>query len=814
MRHILFANERYKKSLEQTLAQMPFIYKDVDLEVLQDYVDIEVQFVDTKNLKPLHIIKAAKPLEKLNQNFKALFIGSAGMGKSTFFRFSALSTIKRLDRYFLISLKGQTPIFVSLKTVPNFGKSPIIRFLLSEVSFLKNDGVAKLLKLTAKGKVYFLLDGYDEISFINSKNHMQYELGLLLSTTLERDLNPDMIDPVYTQIYRNLTRCNVWLSTREEFYRLNPIGITNQQKNDRDLPGNNKDFIAVQLRGLGDNRLVLVKKIFDKYRAKSKRLAEILDEEIFIEEIDTHEDEEMVKLSKRPLFLTILCYIHVNYLIDHEGEDRIWLPYLHELVLECVKVLLSDLDKFKVRHYSVEQKRIAFVNRRSGYTDEKTAFLKYFCFELMLAGENTFDFNTLVKHVKIYFGMSSDREIANTILSELDSPRSNNPNFAVQLIFSGVFVVVNSNQDHLLYDFPHRRFKEVLATEALRGEKTFKHFLTKLTDRNLSEFVLFAFKQLKSSRDTIMKKLFETWQAEDDLQYRSQLILNLIYQNPAFKIDPYMLTNIKAALTKNVFLTIYLEMLETIKGSYSAIESLLLSDIIDAIQKKKLHTIEALLELAEVVAPEELRKTLDNEVFSDNELEIKVICLKFKIKQYLNDFNVLDPIYSLYADEVSLTAISTIRHQRFNEPFYAKYFECLPIEKFLLFWHLLSLNNDKFSTGRKSSMFDNYEGIYKKFQDSTSIEQFRNPLLKSIETALFKFEQIVLQSKKNDNPEELSNLKNEISGLQTLIKKINSLSEAVFFILKKDIARLDRADFSYLKDRIDKRTFYRSQDDV
>jgi len=807
-RYLLNSQGRYKKLLATTLAQMPFIYKDVDLEVLEDYVDIEVQFVDTDNLKPLKVLKNNKPLEKLNQNYKALFIGSAGMGKSTFFRYSTISLIKKKYPYFLSSVKKQTPVFISLKAVPNFGKSPILNSILNELPFLKNDGVNKLRRLTAKGKLFFLLDGYDEISFAASTNHIRYELGLLLSTSIDKNLNQDFIDPRYLEIYENITRNTVWLSTREEFYRLNPIGIKASVSNEYSTKNTTKDFIAVQLRGLGDNRLVLVRKIFDKYRARSKRFNELLDEEVFIEEIDTHEDEELVKLSKRPLFLTILCYIHVTNLISNGESGRDWIRYLNELVLECIKVLLSDLDKFKVRDYSAEQKKTAFVKRRSNFLEQKTEFLKFFAFEMLLSGENIFDAQHLEKYVRIFFKERYQGEQTAEILSELDRPRSNNPNIVVQLLYSGIFVVANANPENLLYDFPHRRFKEVLATEALRDPEIFEYFLGKITNRNLSEFVLLVFRHYKDRRRIIIEKLFESCDAPENQLYNTQLIMNLLVQNPSFKIDAYLLPYLKKAIESNRFITIYFELIEKGRDSYYSMENLILEAIGRYKDTNSFHSLNTAFEILEIVAPFRLEMTLGELERSSVTLELKATIKKFHIKALVKLSATPKEIHDICLDDISLITLSTIEDKYLNESFYIPFFKLSDTAQLLSLWFLLAKNNQDFSGRRLSSIFNVYKMIFDAFNDFNSLDSFINHVLQSLQHDINALSSLLDSMDKKVDKSGIRFIKEEILGLQSLMKKIGGFSETKWAETKDRFKVYAESDYRYLFNRIDKHRFY------
>jgi hypothetical protein len=209
-------------------------------------------------------------LTKLNDYSKALVTGSAGMGKSTFFRHSILNVIDHNNVSYLKHQKNSFPIFIQLKTVANVRKSPILHYIFEEIPFFsKTYGLNKFRKLARDRKLFIVLDGYDEISFSASQNYIQDELSLLLSAPsslrdmLTRDKGEKIteVDLSFSDIYQSLSNCTVWLSTRAEFLQLNPLRIDERVVYDRHARSSGgQECITLKLIGLGDNRYKLVKK--------------------------------------------------------------------------------------------------------------------------------------------------------------------------------------------------------------------------------------------------------------------------------------------------------------------------------------------------------------------------------------------------------------------------------------------------------------------------------------------------------------------------------------------------------------------------
>lgn len=100
----------YLHDLEEKIREMPFIYKDLDSEVINDFVDVEFQSLDLSSLKLVTTRKInLGDDEKLKRNTRVLFLGNAGIGKTTFQRRTVISLIKQ--KY---SLRGDDNLYKHL----------------------------------------------------------------------------------------------------------------------------------------------------------------------------------------------------------------------------------------------------------------------------------------------------------------------------------------------------------------------------------------------------------------------------------------------------------------------------------------------------------------------------------------------------------------------------------------------------------------------------------------------------------------------------------------------------------------------------
>lgn len=525
-----FKKSRYFKRLKVLLKDMPFIYKDFDLEVINDFQHIEAIKLKSTIIKTLDFEEPVKNNERneftdwFKVEKKVLTFGDAGVGKSTLMRFLVLSILQRKKIRYLNYDKDTIPVFIQLKAILGNQKSPLINYLLEEVEMYKGkSGLKTLEKHLIQRRLIFILDGYDEISFVGGDNYLQHELGVFFSTQLSSEkIGSRIIDMKFYDLYKLISDSKVILTTREEFYRLNPLEdfqtLTFGSFNTV-IPS----FKAMRLLGLGNLRFNFVKVIFDKQKLKGAIYKEALDPELFIAEIDTLEDEEMTRFSKIPLFLTIMIYIYVCQVRDGLSTKYIWETTTEKLIQECVITLLKDIDEYKVKELS-EAKKKAFSKRRNDFYEEKIRFLEFFAYSLLNEQKAVFDFDYLKTKVFSFFSEGSQFETADKIILGHNRKEAANPNFSEQLLYSGVFTNVCLIGGKLNFDFPHRRFKEILAANYLASMKETIDLSSLFENKHASEFFVYSFrKSQKNYKEKIILQVLEYCKTES-YSYITQLL--------------------------------------------------------------------------------------------------------------------------------------------------------------------------------------------------------------------------------------------------------------------------------------------------
>ncbi|MEX0360693.1 MAG: hypothetical protein AB3N10_06850, partial [Allomuricauda sp.] len=223
--------------------------------------------------------------------------------------------------------------------------------------------------------------------------------------------------------------------------------------------------------------------------------------ETFYNSITENIERHIEKLSRSPLFLTVMCYIYISKVKQSGKHDDGWLKDVNDLISECINLLLHDLDTEKVRDLPAAH-RAGLKSRRNSFIKEKVDFLRFFAADTYSSKTSVFSYTNLVEKVKEFLEIKSEIKpnAKQLILQELDDKKSLNPNFALQLVFCGVFVVVQKDRNETYYDFPHRRFKEVLASQEFSNPKEYYKLLTKLQGGNYLELMLY-FKETKRFKE-------------------------------------------------------------------------------------------------------------------------------------------------------------------------------------------------------------------------------------------------------------------------------------------------------------------------
>jgi len=514
----LFNKKRYITELKKLIEGMPFLYNDMDSRIVDDFVDLEFEFLDPDTLigKSYNKVQILRNNQKFKDLKKVVFLGDAGIGKTTFQRFVIMKIILKYDTNWLLYEKERiTPIYIPLKVIKNDKMSPIIRYILTNNRLFKGrNGFKRLKKNITGNKIYIFLDGYDEAMYgdsIGNVNFIHDEIKVIFSPDLLveriprfciaknddrlRDVNNPMsvyeenknnkivhIEEEFKDLYESMKNIRVWLSSRTDFYRENKIDNSLEKKKGYSI------LTVVRINGVNTHRMNLIGNIFNKHIQKDRFLNEYLNSEYFLTEIDRMAND-IRDISNNPLFLTILCYLYVEKVKRENNCSVDMVENIKELIDECINLLLKNLDEYKARDLPTA-KKLAVLRRRNEHIDIKKIFLPYFAGKLYIEEKNTFDIDDLKEKILIFLKEYEFDESAH-IIEEISNFRFRNTNFIMQLIYSGIFIVVDIQDNKTYYDFAHRRFREVLATKFFSHYQNYHWLLVNCNRPFLKEFISF-----------------------------------------------------------------------------------------------------------------------------------------------------------------------------------------------------------------------------------------------------------------------------------------------------------------------------------
>ena len=209
---------RYLRDLREKLGSMPFIYSGPEAMLLADYVPAALRPVDFLALESYARERRSDEtsdhreqgdaIKALRGESRALLLGDAGMGKTTFFQYVATTltfrkrfpaTDELFDRF------KPLPIFVPLKVLNNATPRPILTYVRAMPLFRGAQGFRYLVTLAIRGELLLLLDGYDEIYTPSGDSpSIKAEIDSLFSCTLEEIPGDETSLPELTELYRAL----------------------------------------------------------------------------------------------------------------------------------------------------------------------------------------------------------------------------------------------------------------------------------------------------------------------------------------------------------------------------------------------------------------------------------------------------------------------------------------------------------------------------------------------------------------------------------------------------------------------------------
>jgi hypothetical protein len=512
----------YKRHLAQQLKAMPFIYReDLSAEIMTDFVEVDILDLDTKSFDTIAQTygRVSDTGERLQRNRRVLILGQAGMGKTTYQRYAIMQLLtRRREAPFVYKDEPVLPIYIPLKLIDTTQPQPVLRYLLSRHSlFNYSRGKRRLLRLASTRRLFLFLDGYDEATFTDeTSNYLRGELEVLFGASLSAQAGENAI-------YAALQTCRMWLTSRREFFDQNRLTFPAAHE------ALANTVAAVELRGIGSHRHVLVRNIFEKYRRSSGLLRDLLNEEYFISDIDRSLDSDVRKLSSNPLFLTVMCYVYVSRVKEERRHDIDWADSLPNLLMRCIRLLLKDLDEEKARDLP-RAFRDGVLRRRTSFLPEKEAFLKYVAAQLFAEGAGVVSLTRLREHAVTFFQAAPEVLHADNvirILAQLNGTMVG-ADIVLQLVYSGVFVVVDRIKGESYYDFPHRRFREVLAVEYWSEPERYLELMVNAHRPEYAQVIEFlkqmsGFRLLRFQQDVLRRLLADARHSRGDARYTNMV---------------------------------------------------------------------------------------------------------------------------------------------------------------------------------------------------------------------------------------------------------------------------------------------------
>jgi hypothetical protein len=493
--------------LKLKISQMPFIYQNLPSDVLTDFVEIDMRGLDSDLLRRPHQTFELDYEQRIRNHKHVILFGKGGIGKTTYLRRSILDVIGAKGQS---ARFGQTlvPFYVPLKAIENSEELPILNYLLRNNSLLSGErGMLRLAKLASKYRLFLCLDGYDEIPFPNADPKSNFVLReiIRLMTNSSGDHNASLT-PEQSTFYEYAKFCRVWITSRVEFYTDHRFEFD---------PGT----LTMEIVGVpAKNRAQLVKHVFDRYKDELKKQYDVeISHELFVQSIDRSRREEIIELSYSPLFLTVMAYIYVKAVMDERHYDVRLIENVTDLVGKCVILLLRDLDKERARGMSAAH-RDALLLRRSEWIEEKIEFLRYFSLQTLLGSQLTFSVEDLRAHAEHFFTHDHVEGQSENILHSIRT-QSALPGFVDQLIYCGLFVQVERSESGVLYDFPHRKFREVLAARYLAGLGNPQSVLGRFVGEPPLQESLYGFFEVTTFQDEILSMLCDAATRTDDRRY-------------------------------------------------------------------------------------------------------------------------------------------------------------------------------------------------------------------------------------------------------------------------------------------------------
>ena len=574
-------------------------------------------------------------------------------------------------------------------------------------------------------------------------------------------------------------------------------------------------FAAAVLDGIGSFRVAYVKQIFDKYKKLPdySKIAEF-DPEEFVAQIDTLKDAQLKGLSNVPLYLSIMCYVYAGYLkskddakeLDHltinQSPDQFWSLNLSNLLDECVRVLLKDKDLQKLKEFPKQ----GILRRRSDFYKEKVEFLPFFALELIKDEKTVFNLDYITRKSLYYFQKINSSGGSSRVLSSFENTKNSNPNFAQQLLYSGLFITSTIDQEESLYDFPVRQFRDVLATNFIMRERAnFELFVTLLDKPYLSEFIEYFFEACedKSMRELIIKNLIDQC-CSNNFEFANALILTCQSKIYLAFTSSALAEKIKECIEQDKSIRIKKELIAEL------LQNLFFKDFLFdslVIQKNKLNSTAIILSLLF----EFDKVSLANVCFQESQKNLlfinKLLYKKFAVLSYINEHRIQNDLRVQEAtslldmiEQFILVNIDKFHRFNFLEDDFKSKLETTTLIELICIYQIKKLLDGNNAIRINDLGIQFIPEIFEMCNQITEVATIREILNSESYVNLNK--KLKFLHKENDaTKNNISNQKQE-RELQRFMNKLKEISQQELLSVQMRWIEVNSSDFSCLQDAI------------
>lgn len=548
---------KHLKEQAENIRRMPFVFKDVVgvEDLLDNFIDPDTTNIDLRSYDPRPKPPASTHtyIDTLRDNRKAILLGQAGVGKTTFQRHTVLTVIKTPDTVkYLVQGEKVVPVYIQLRLVDNSRPFPLHRYLHEKIPYLSGKwGNRRLNKLASAGQLFLFLDGYDETPFtlpqqsIQSKegarnaghgstvapvnspaeqtNYLRDELKLLMSPNMSRIVTQAGQPPAIVEFYRQLQVCRVWLTSRKDFF------LDQTPFAQHEIP--NTGLAALEITGV-DSRQKLIEKMFAKYKLIQEH-PDLFEPSLFFNLIN-RDIGELQKLSNNPLLLIIICSIYAHEVVRTRNPRVQIANTLDAIIEKYLYLLLEGLDEGRNEDLKSPAKKEWQKEGRGLYISEKREFLEYFAARLFIENIATFSKQFIYEKARTFFTNESASPNKLEILRGFEQ-RPGPYDFVGQINNSGILVVAEGiRKKDYRYDFPHQRFRELLAAQYFENH-SFDFIIQNLHQPALKG-LLYVFFRITAHKDDIIVALLDRIAIDPKYtEYYLRIFSSCLEQNPDYK---------------------------------------------------------------------------------------------------------------------------------------------------------------------------------------------------------------------------------------------------------------------------------------